>query len=444
MNEGDNQYQYYNDQITKMEKMVTSLNDFHSQTQALDANYQAQVEDLNTIIQSLFESSGTFTGSAANTLQDVVSKYLQTEHSFTGHVGDTSPHLEAATRYCQVTANNIEKELQQLYRDASAYSDELANLSSESFLQQEGAYLSNSLFGGLSAGSLASDVRAYEQGQCFLPPQTVQVVEQMQQEKSSWEGNFDILAAELPPVLPPMPTDPAPFQPTAGSNLYPVNEQSLDDLTVKLIGGQLRAEGYTVDDAEIEALLRAGYKNPEDIKAILRIGRNAFYQYALTTVLSRTQIKDLARSVKQAQKTIDDAQRGVVKRVKDYKRNKNSVPSNYHGRLPASLEQEILSHPDSVYVSTGAEEKFTFRKGGNVVITLGTGPYRGQIITSYGPGGPRGKSGANIYGGSEIDPGVPITDEMIREGKIRKPQDNPADPPEYEPPAIPIIDNTGN
>ena len=48
------------------------------------------------------------------------------------------------------------------------------------------------------------------------------------------------------------------------------------------------------------------------------------------------------------------------------------------------------------------------------------GSSKGNIITSYGPSGPRGKSGVAIYGGDPLEPGMPITHEDILSG-IKQP-----------------------
>ncbi|MEQ6969457.1 hypothetical protein [Pectobacterium polaris] len=75
-----------------------------------------------------------------------------------------------------------------------------------------------------------------------------------------------------------------------------------------------------------------------------------------------------------------------------------------------------------------------FSKDGDIVILAGnkSGAYKGQAITSYGPSGPRGDSGAAIHGGLASDPGLPITDSMIVNGQIPKPGGG------FLPPAIPI------
>lgn len=65
-------------------------------------------------------------------------------------------------------------------------------------------------------------------------------------------------------------------------------------------------------------------------------------------------------------------------------------------------------------------KKFIYRKGDNVVIVESKGSSKGNIITSYGPSGPRGKSGAAIFGGSPTDPGMPVTHEDILSG-IKQP-----------------------
>ena len=93
----------------------------------------------------------------------------------------------------------------------------------------------------------------------------------------------------------------------------------------------------------------------------------------------------------------------------------------YHGRLPSSLETSIMANPDAVYLSTGSGGRFIFRQGGNIVVTEGPGSSVGKLVTSYGPAGPRGESGAAIFGGSPADPGMPITHDMIVNGEIPVP-----------------------
>lgn len=84
------------------------------------------------------------------------------------------------------------------------------------------------------------------------------------------------------------------------------------------------------------------------------------------------------------------------------------------------MEQEILSDPDAVYVTNNNKQNLVYRKGDNVVIVESTGSSKGNIITSYGPSGPRGESGAAIFGGSSTDPGMPVTHEDILNG-IKQP-----------------------
>ena len=114
---------------------------------------------------------------------------------------------------------------------------------------------------------------------------------------------------------------------------------------------------------------------------------------------------------KRAGKIVERAKAGTVRRA-----------PNYHGRLPHDLEREILAGADGVYASTGTGGRLIFHKGGDIVIVEGQGARAGQVVTSYGPSGPRGESGAEIYGGTPEDPGKPITPEMIAEGKIPIPK----------------------
>lgn len=125
---------------------------------------------------------------------------------------------------------------------------------------------------------------------------------------------------------------------------------------------------------------------------------------------------DRARKI--AERTTDKAQSGKVREA-----------PNYHGRLPRDRELAILSNPDAVYHSTGSGGRLIFRQGDDIVITEGPGSRAGQLVTSYGPSGPRGDSGAAIFGGSPSDPGRPITHEMITEGRIPTPDGSTLPPP---------------
>ncbi len=63
---------------------------------------------------------------------------------------------------------------------------------------------------------------------------------------------------------------------------------------------------------------------------------------------------------KSANKIIDNAQKGKVRRGKDY-----------HGRLEDNLEKDILSSPEGVYEAKNGN--LVFHKEGNVVVTHGKG-----------------------------------------------------------------------
>jgi hypothetical protein len=121
--------------------------------------------------------------------------------------------------------------------------------------------------------------------------------------------------------------------------------------------------------------------------------------------------KEIARYNKQVDKVIEKANTGKVREHPDY-----------HGRLGREKELDVLSNPDAVYVSEGKAGNFIYRKGNDIVVTKG-GSENGQLLTSYGPSGPRGESGAAaLKGGNPTDPGAPITHEMITNGEIPTPK----------------------
>lgn len=120
-----------------------------------------------------------------------------------------------------------------------------------------------------------------------------------------------------------------------------------------------------------------------------------------------------------AKKTPTQTAIDTIKKARDGTVGKTG---GYHGRLDPDLEKSILSDPDGVYSSEGGSGRLIFHKGGDVVVTEGPGSSAGKMITSYGQSGPRGESGASIFGGSPEDPGMPITAEQILNGEVRNPK----------------------
>lgn len=127
----------------------------------------------------------------------------------------------------------------------------------------------------------------------------------------------------------------------------------------------------------------------------------------------------LAGCPKLAKKIQDRAAKGKIPKIAAGKIS----PKGYHGRLSEGRMLEIVQNPEGVYASSGGHGNIIFAKEGDIVVFAGdgAGAYKGQAITSYGPSGPRGESGASIHGGSSTDPGLPITHDMIINGQIPKP-----------------------
>jgi hypothetical protein len=139
---------------------------------------------------------------------------------------------------------------------------------------------------------------------------------------------------------------------------------------------------------------------------------------------ARDDAKICARALKLAQRTGMDAAQGRINYAKEIREIKiddvvkQKYRPGYHGRIPEPIMLDILANPDAIYLSTGKLGYFVFLKGEDIVVTIGATAERGRAFTSYGPSGPRGDSGVEIFGGKPTDPGMPITDEMIVQGKI--------------------------
>src|SRR5579875_1172132 len=88
---GTSNYTYLQGQISKMEKLVQALNEFHEQTHGLDTNHQNQVSAFRDTVMSLYEEDPPVQGQAAETLFKLLLDYLDTEHAFTVYPVETSP-----------------------------------------------------------------------------------------------------------------------------------------------------------------------------------------------------------------------------------------------------------------------------------------------------------------------------------------------------------------
>lgn len=161
---------------------------------------------------------------------------------------------------------------------------------------------------------------------------------------------------------------------------------------------------------------RFRYYDPESIQYIsqdpIRIkGGLALYSYATdpNVLFDPLGLMDCARATKQAKKISEEAAGGKIRRSPDY-----------HGRLDPDVEADILANPEKVFLSEGKNNRLIFYKEGNVVVTE-TGSRRGQVVTSYGDKGPKGESGAAIFGGNPSDPGPAINPADISSGNVPTP-----------------------
>jgi hypothetical protein len=258
--------------ISKMEKLVTSLNAFHDQTHALDTKHQDQLVDFRNTLLALFEGNESFQGPAADALKDLVSHYLQREQTFVGTPGDTSPQFASATQYCVTTSNSIEQELQTLYKEADAYAYKLDVARSTSYVERAAIRIFDPTYPS------EEDIAA----PCPLPPSASHRVSTMEHDMFQWENNMDSLGSSPPPVLPPAPSiHNISFPPGTILDMQPLSpdqQRWVQDLLNKY-------QYPGASQADIENLVRLGYSEI-DIEAMLKGG---FTHDQLNAVITRTQ-----------------------------------------------------------------------------------------------------------------------------------------------------------
>lgn len=183
--------------IRKMEKLVTSLNDFHSTVIGLDAHHQQQVVTLRDTLMTLYTNT-LFQGAGADALFTLLLDYLDKEHAFTGSPGDTSPQLAQATSLCQTTAGSINEQLQTLYSEAEQFAYQVDLARGVNPLLRPARRLIDPNF--------PSD--AVINASCDLPPSAPMRVETMDMDEMRWGRQMDDLGGQPLPQLPQEPTDP--------------------------------------------------------------------------------------------------------------------------------------------------------------------------------------------------------------------------------------------
>ncbi len=285
-------YDYLKPNISKMEQMVTSLNAFHAQTHALDTHHQEQLNTFSNTLMLLFDGPMSFEGPAADAMMNLVSNYLQAEQSFVGVVGDTSPRLSTATNYCVTTANEIEQQLQSLYREADNYAYELDVDRSIPFAGRELRRVVDPTFPS------EEELGAF----CPLPPTAQMRVGDMDIDKMQWEGNMNTLGGEPLPPLPPTPSSSniifPPGTPIDLAPLSPQKQQEVQDLLAKYPG---------VSQSDIENLVRLGY-DEASIKTFLDAGLKKRLTIEQLNAMLANIIANTKESVPFGFKSIEDFQ----------------------------------------------------------------------------------------------------------------------------------------
>lgn len=241
---GTSDYTYLQGQISKMEKLVQTLNDFQTKTHPLDTNHQDAVAALQKSIQSLYSGDFPFHGAAADNLSKLVQDYMKAEHSFTGTQGETSPQLASVNTYSHNAAISINQELQSLYNEADQYALTLdRDRSIPGWLQVIDRVIN---FNFPSSAVLDAD--------CVLPPSTIYRLGNMEGDETSWGNQMTTLGDQPPPALPPQPTDPKPFIVPPSDAQYVFTNEQLQQMR-KLAEELYNEFGGDVSLEEIEQMI---------------------------------------------------------------------------------------------------------------------------------------------------------------------------------------------
>ncbi len=403
--------------LSWLSPVLQPLTDFRSNVTKLNTIHQDSVQTFGMLAGGLVEPQtgpDAFTGELADAFWNDVQTYLNTENALSGGgVGVAEGGvIDDAIVACEECATDVTGAAEVAAGEIAgdAVLDEVTAVVDVAAVAEAGAN---------PIADVAAIILTVIAGAAILGT-LITLAWAIYNAVQRWQQAMNNISNRPLPKLPPNPTPvPAPtpvVPPINQQQLTPQQQQEVNDIIAILT-----KEGIPYSQSDIENLVRQGYDR-QSILDILRSGSTSLLAYTETTKLDSLTLKNLLRASELAQRVVDDANKGKVKRAK-----------NYHGRLPNDLEQQILSNPDAVFVSTGKSVRFIFLKDGNIVVTEGIGSGRGSIVTSYGPSGPRGTSGAAGLGGNPNDPGLPVTWEMIINGTIPTPGGDTL------PPAIPIL-----
>jgi hypothetical protein len=170
-------------------------------------------------------------------------------------------------------------------------------------------------------------------------------------------------------------------------------------------------EGFRLE-LELQNIIKKGYQlSTEELNMCKQAfdKANAISAEEFAKLVKRLELTDKNRKA-----ALDIAENVRVK-------GKFRKSSRYHGdtvhKMPDALVQDIMANPQTIFESKNGE-KLYYLKDGDIVIAEAVGSEKGQAITAYGKSGIKGDSGAKALGGLPTDPGEPVTELMVLEGKI--------------------------
>lgn len=244
---------------------ITPLSEFRTQVQPLDSIHDQSIEEFQRTIQALLGPS--FRGAAANALTDLVRHYLATERALGDYTSNRlSEHMAQVATSCERTVAAMEPTLASLQNFPGVAAAGAVMTQTENITQEYGGPPGpeNPLWDFIMVGGLAIA------GGAFLWEQAQQQakVTELWQDVQQWQANMRHLAQQTEPPLPPEPSNIIPPM-NSSSGLSDAQKRLLND-----VRSRLGTSPY--NDAEIEALIRAGYLDPDAIAAIIR-GGSAIY-----------------------------------------------------------------------------------------------------------------------------------------------------------------------
>lgn len=313
-----------------------------AQLKALDTTHNQSVVDFQNAMGQLYAPPGPFDGKASDALADRLADYYAAESALTAYMSDDlSEYISGLIQYCQQVTDDLPGQLKDIQgTDPTA-------LAGQVFMTSETAAVAGGdetpaapivqLVIACIVGTVVIGAQAWQEWKVWDAYDTMR----------TWETNMNGLAAQAESVLPASLnlSQSVTMDLAAIDGLNTAQQQEVADIIA-----QLTSEGYTVDQWEIEALIRAGY-NKTTILSILKVLNDRRTNFYLKGNPYTSDLVDLTTAIFSYETQAATSNLRFLKAAYDHRKPGQSIRSVIpdYDQLPKSVQRWLLMSPGNPF-----------------------------------------------------------------------------------------------